>query len=197
MSSKRKHVVLSLKEKAEIVEALTKGERGSNLARKYGVGTSTITDIRKKSNNIMRFYKSCLTKGGPVTRKVMRQPKYAKVDSSVYTWFVQQRLSGQSVTGTMLCAKALEINKEFNGDPNFKASNGWLENFKMRCGIKQTDMDGETFSMDASLDGPTEILDENIEELTDNDQVCSSQGLKVHFFLRLGFTWSVLNNNTL
>lgn len=172
MSLKRKHTVLSLKEKSEIVEALDRGETGANLARKFGVGTSTIADIKKKREKIVKFYRNWLTKGGHASRKVMRKPKNMKVDDAVHTWFIQQRLSGQPVTGPMLCAKAKDFNKEFEGDPNFKASSGWLENFKIRRGIKQTDMDGDSFSMDVPLEYVSPGMSYDYADEKRSDNVC-------------------------
>ena len=51
--SKRKRVVLPLKDKVEIIESLKNGESGSKLAQMYGVGTSTISDIKKNSDSIL------------------------------------------------------------------------------------------------------------------------------------------------
>ena len=50
MSAKRKRVVLSLSDKLKILERFKKG--GSNLAREFGVGNSTITGIRNNSEFI-------------------------------------------------------------------------------------------------------------------------------------------------
>lgn len=49
---KRNHKTLSLKEKSAIIDELKRGVSGKSLALKYGVGTSTISDIRKKSDKI-------------------------------------------------------------------------------------------------------------------------------------------------
>lgn len=47
-NQKRKRVVLSLKDKVEIINQLKKGEAGKVLADRFGVGAATITDIKKK-----------------------------------------------------------------------------------------------------------------------------------------------------
>ncbi|KAJ8954628.1 hypothetical protein NQ314_007066 [Rhamnusium bicolor] len=44
---KRNHKTLSLKEKSAIIDELKRGVSGKSLALKYGVGTSTISDIKK------------------------------------------------------------------------------------------------------------------------------------------------------
>lgn len=50
--NKRQHKTLSLKEKSDIIDDLKRGVTGKSLALKYGVGASTISDIRKKSDKI-------------------------------------------------------------------------------------------------------------------------------------------------
>lgn len=55
MSSNRKRVVLTMKEKVDIIARLKKGETGRELAEKYGVGTSTISDIKKNADSITRY----------------------------------------------------------------------------------------------------------------------------------------------
>lgn len=52
MAPKRKHVTLSIKEKVDILNKLKNGITGKELAEKYGIGTSTISDIKKKSGKI-------------------------------------------------------------------------------------------------------------------------------------------------
>ena len=46
--TKRKHTFLTIEQKLEILNKLAKGESGASLARIYGVGKATISDIKKK-----------------------------------------------------------------------------------------------------------------------------------------------------
>jgi len=58
MSSNRKCVVIpTMKEKVDIIGRLKKGETGRELAKKYSVGTSTISDIKKMRTRITRYVK--------------------------------------------------------------------------------------------------------------------------------------------
>lgn len=52
---KRKHVTLSIEQKAAILDKLKRNVSGKQLAREYGVGTSTISDIKKNSCKIERY----------------------------------------------------------------------------------------------------------------------------------------------
>lgn len=54
MPPKRKHTTLSIKEKSDIVKRLALGESGKVLANEYGVGTSTISDIKKNKDKIKK-----------------------------------------------------------------------------------------------------------------------------------------------
>lgn len=53
-SVKRSHKTLSIFDKIKIVEDINKGLSGRVLAQKYGVGTSTISDIKKKSEKFKK-----------------------------------------------------------------------------------------------------------------------------------------------
>lgn len=55
MGAKRKRVVLSLKDKVEIINKLKKGVAGKVLADRCGVGAATITDIKNNSEKFLSF----------------------------------------------------------------------------------------------------------------------------------------------
>lgn len=46
-TQKRKHKTLTIKEKCDILDRLNRNETFSSLASEYGVGRSTIYDIKK------------------------------------------------------------------------------------------------------------------------------------------------------
>ncbi|GFW40559.1 jerky-like protein [Trichonephila clavipes] len=48
----------------------------------------------------------------------------------------------------MLCEKALELNEKLGGSADFKASTGWLKNFKSCHGIRERQIEGESLSGD-------------------------------------------------
>lgn len=55
MAPKRPHKTLTLSEKQDILQKLNSGVSGKALAEKYGVGTSTISDIKKNKEKIMGY----------------------------------------------------------------------------------------------------------------------------------------------
>ncbi|KFD47645.1 hypothetical protein M513_11436 [Trichuris suis] len=109
-TSMKRRVVFTLKDKREIIEALRKGVPGRSLAEKYGVGASTICDIKKKSENILEFSKDLTDAEGNPLRKVMKKAQNEEVDQAVYVWFMQKRAMGQPISGPLLCEKALHFN---------------------------------------------------------------------------------------
>ena len=52
---------------------------------------------------------------------------FNKVVEALFTWFSQERLRGVPLSGPLIQEKAVYLNKLMNGDPEFVASNGWLD----------------------------------------------------------------------
>lgn len=148
--SKRKHNVLSIETKIEIIQRLERGETGSSLAPIYNVGRATISDIKNKKDSILMFASKLKSEDGLKKRKTMRKANDTSLEDAVYMWYVQKLSQGEVVTGPLLCEKALELNSKLGGPPDFKASTGWLKNFRSRHGIKQIHSEKETFTGDTS-----------------------------------------------
>lgn len=75
MSTKRKRIVLTIKEKVDIIVQSKKGETGRALAEKYGVGTSTISDIKKNADSISKYVNNLDDEEDTSTRKIMKKYK--------------------------------------------------------------------------------------------------------------------------
>ncbi|XP_033331182.1 jerky protein homolog-like [Megalopta genalis] len=148
MASKRKRVVLSIITKHEIIRKLESGESAAKLAKIYGIGKATITGIKNQKDAIENYLMQADTLDIAVNRKSMMVPKYKNVDDAVFQWFLENRDKGVPISGPILCEKALEFNEKLKGNPNFKASSGWLEKFKSRHGIRELNMSGEKLSTD-------------------------------------------------
>lgn len=61
--------------------------------------------------------------------KIMRRPENEKVDSAVYTWFLQKHSQGQQILGSILCKKEWMFNETMRADSMFRPSLSWLRNF--------------------------------------------------------------------
>lgn len=164
--SKRKRVVLSLIDKLNIIDSLKQGEPSYKLADKYGVGRSTISDIKKNADTILKYTCKLDSANGSKHRKMMKKAKNEVLDEVLYCWYLQQRSSGQDICGPLLCEKALQLNKKIGGDDAFKASNGWLYRFKSRHGIREFHVQSEETSPDEGADDS--FKDDFKKELDEN-----------------------------
>ena len=65
-------------------------------------------------------------------KKIISLAENTILKDAIYLWFIQQCAIGVPISGLILCEKALQLNERMNGDANFRASNGWLRNFKKK-----------------------------------------------------------------
>lgn len=147
MAPKRKKVVLSITQKLEIISKLEKDANAKQLAAEYDVGKSTIYDIKKQKEELIRYQEEM----GAVNtkqRKTMKTAANTELDEALYLWFTQRRSQGQPVTGPLLIAKAKMLNDKLGATSSFNGSVGWLNNFKARHGIRQLKLQGEILSAD-------------------------------------------------
>lgn len=54
-NGQRKRVVLSIEKKLEILDRLSKGESQAFLSFEYGIGKSTVADLKKNAKKIRTF----------------------------------------------------------------------------------------------------------------------------------------------
>ena len=127
---KRKRLVLTLPKKIGLVKRMEKGESCAKLMAEYGVGSSTIYDLKKQKDKLLSFVAST---EGPTSktenRKSLKGPKMGELDCALYMWFQARRLDGKAVSGTPLIDEA----KKLKGDLGIEECNfsvGWLHNFK-------------------------------------------------------------------
>lgn len=88
MATKRKRVVLSVSDKLKITDQLKNGASGSHLAREYGVGNATISDIKKNSDAITKFASVLDSEDESLHRKTMKMAEKQDLDTAVYKWFM-------------------------------------------------------------------------------------------------------------
>jgi ribosomal protein S10 len=115
-----------------------------------------VNDIKRDAEKIERHVSKMQNiDGDPKTRKTMKSAKYDQLDTVMYQWLIQARTQGIPLSGPVIMAKAVEMNKKLDGDPKFKASIGWLDKFKCRHGIRKLDISGEKLSANSTyaMDG--------------------------------------------
>ncbi|KAK8724192.1 hypothetical protein OTU49_011261 [Cherax quadricarinatus] len=132
---KRRRTVLSIAEKAELIRRLHNGDSQRQLALEYGIGTSTVSDVKKHEAEILKYVE---TNGDFVamTRRKLESGAKADVEEAVFDWLVQEMRGGKMMTGTAVMAKARQEHFRLRGNEEFRASTGWLERFKRRYNIR-------------------------------------------------------------
>ena len=84
MSSEEKEVVLSIEQKQEIIELLKKGTSYTIISEKYGIGRSTVSDIKKNESKLNKFKKKMTDMGvKAVNTKAMKMGLYEKLDATL------------------------------------------------------------------------------------------------------------------
>ena len=134
--SKRKRKVLTIEDKLTILKEL-QVTSATILAEKYGVGKSTISDIKRSKEAILKFKDKATDMGMSKKAKVMKLGDNMKHDEAVYIWFKQKRMEGTPISGPILCEKAVQLYKKMHGEESvFSASTGWQWRFCKRHGIR-------------------------------------------------------------
>lgn len=98
---------------------------------RFGVGKTQVSNLLKDRDSILKDWRE--NGMGGAMKKRMRKGS-ADVDAFVYEWFRNAQAQNIPVSGPLIQEKALEVAKAL-GNPEFKASNGWLCKFKSRHGI--------------------------------------------------------------
>ena len=152
-SRKRKRTVVSLETKLAILDRLKKGEIQAQLASEYGVGKSTVANIKKNEEKIRNFATTMDSLAMSKKRKVMRLADDDKLDQALFLWFVQKRSQNLPVSGPVLCEKAAIMHAQIHAGesvPPFQGSRGWLWRFCNRHGVRQLSLQGEKLSSDTT-----------------------------------------------
>lgn len=175
MSENRKRKFLTLKEKIQVIEDNKKGISMRKLATIYGCGRTQINDILKKSEYYMEQY----FRGMNLDTKVKRRKTGTEnLDELLLEWLSNCRSKNLPISGPILQESALQIAEQL-GIEDFKASNGWLEKFRLRNNIVYRKLNGE--AADCPMEEATswmETLPQMIAEYEPKDVYnCDETGL--------------------
>ena len=136
-SLKRKRVVSTIADKVKILELLDKSVSYTIIAEKFRIGKSTVGDIKKNREKVLKIKSEMIDMGMTRSAKVMKLSDDNKLDQAVYVWFRQKRMKGVPVCGPLFCEKAVGLSRVLNGETDFTASKGWVWRFCQRHGIRQ------------------------------------------------------------
>lgn len=157
---KRKRVVLSLEQKLEVLKLIDRSTSYSIICEKFGIGRSTVSDIKRNRAKLLTFRKELKEMGTKRSVKVMKLGDDPELEKAVYIWFRQKRMEGVPISGPLLCEKAIELYKTLHKDAkdsDFVASEGWKWRFCKRHGIRQLSLQGEKLAADS--DAASEFIE--------------------------------------
>ena len=149
MREKRKRRVITLGQKQDVLKRLDAGEK---VALQFGISKQQVSDIKKNKAHILAQVESLDSSEG-LRRKSIKGSRDEVLDQRVIKWFREESSQGVSITGPMIQARARAISGELHpesyirratsgelhpesGPSSFQASNGWLQRFRERHGIR-------------------------------------------------------------
>jgi len=140
---KRKHTSLTVNQKIEICKIKERHPSTKNveLAFRYNVGKSTISDIWKKREHFLRRETNGYT--GSLFRE--RPSKYPTIEQALALWIDQATADNRTLSEHIISTKAADFAQRLD-IVDFKGSNGWLDRFKKRYNVQQYTRCGEANS---------------------------------------------------
>jgi predicted DNA-binding protein YlxM (UPF0122 family) len=144
MNTKR---TLTLVEKIQLIRDNEEQISYRALADKYKISIGSVSNIIKRKAEYMQDYEHNENSN---KKRNLRDEFSQQLDQKVYEWFVTQRSKNIPVSGPLLQERARQIRQELGGATadHFKASNGWLEKFRIRHGIQHRVISGESAAVD-------------------------------------------------
>ena len=109
----------------------------------FNVGQSTIFDIKKQSKDLKQYLADSESIKGCEKRKTLKKPVLKQLDEALYKWFTGKISKGKPISGLMITEKAKQFYEDLNIAAEIKFSDSWLQNFKIRHGIRVLDVSGE------------------------------------------------------
>lgn len=133
MPPKRILKTLTIEDKYKLINEVKNGSKKKDVASKYGVPPNTVSTILKNKESIITAMEYGTASG---SSKRLKKPTYENVDKAIIDWFQAARSQNLPLSGGLIKEKALEFAKQL-GQPDFKASTGWLDNWKRRYVLKK------------------------------------------------------------
>lgn len=140
---RRKHKTISLQDKVDLLRDLDSGVSVRQLCKTYGIGSSTVYDIKKKREEIIKFIKNCDSEKQTNTRKTMKAGKSTEIDRVLVEWYRKCRSEGVKLTCNMIMEQAKIFHKDLKLQGEHEYGEGWLQRFKKRHGISMAKGCGE------------------------------------------------------
>lgn len=159
MADKRKRCALSVEVKRKIIKSVEDNptKKKTEIAKDFGIPPSTLATILKSKE---KFEEGS---GLSLKSKKLKSCEFKDLEECVLKWLKQCRDKNVPIGGPILQEKAQQFAVEL-GYKNFRASNGWLQNFKKRNELIFRKICGESASVD---DGVCLEWKDKLAELTE------------------------------
>ncbi|XP_054259576.1 tigger transposable element-derived protein 6-like [Macrosteles quadrilineatus] len=144
-NNKKKRCALSVDTKRKIIKCVEENptKKKTEIAKEFGIPPSTLATILKRKD---KFDNDDLCSA----IKKLKSCELKDVEECVLKWLKQCRDKNIAVSGPILQEKAQQFASEL-GHEQFRASNGWLQNFKKRNEIIFRKICGESAKVDDSV----------------------------------------------
>ena len=128
--SKRKSI--SISEKYEILQKRKQGSKSTEIAKEYDLKSSTLSTIFSNEEKIISEYQNNMIHS---YRKRLKPSKYPQLEEALDSWLKEIKENKSiKLNGPLIQSQALKYAALLKIN-DFKASPGWLENFKKRNNI--------------------------------------------------------------
>ena len=136
---------LPLAKKYEVIQVAQKNPSLSvrSLAERFDCGKTQVSRILKDKVTIIEKYESNASSESKRSLKRSRSSQFGDVNDLLYDWYLMAVRKKVYPDGPTLCQQAKDIAERL-GITTFKASNGWLEKWKLRHNIKRMTVCGES-----------------------------------------------------
>lgn len=151
--AKRARILLSASEKKAICLHKAKNPKANRndltawvqKEFKKSIGRQTISDVLHNKERWLAVCHDCRT----LRDASCAQPE---LEEALWLWFTNARASNKTIklSDDMIISKAKDLGQKLKID-SFSYSNGWLERFKKRHGIKRWTLHGESGSVDMDI----------------------------------------------
>ncbi|XP_048209819.1 small integral membrane protein 8 isoform X1 [Perognathus longimembris pacificus] len=155
---KRKHLCLSIAQKVKLLEKLDSGVSVKHLTEEYGVGMTTVYDLKKQKDKLMKFYAESDEPKLMKDRKTLHKAKNEDLDRVLKEWIRQRRNEHMPLSGVLIMKQAKVYHNELKIEGNCEYSTGWLQKFKKRHGIKFLNIYRDKSSGPKAAEKFTEVL---------------------------------------
>ncbi|PFH53942.1 hypothetical protein AMATHDRAFT_44982 [Amanita thiersii Skay4041] len=146
--------------------------RQEDMATIWKVERSTVSKILKNKDKWLNIPDDVAA-----STSKSRPSKFPEIEELLWPWVLECSNNNTAITDSLIRAKAREAAQKLNiSEERFKASSGWIENFKLRNGIKNGNL--------------TEDVSRRAQHLTDNNKQAANdvdqQGSLTGFSVRNG-----------